>query len=52
MNMIENVVLSDISKALIKNRIYFEQDKSIRNIQEKWMEHNDSIVKNDVLHNL
>jgi len=43
MNMIENVVLSDISKALIKNRIYFEQ-KSIRNMQEKWIEHNNIII--------
>lgn len=43
MNMIENVVLSDVSKALIKNRIYFEQ-KSIRNMQEKWIEHSNIII--------
>ncbi|MHC6187047.1 tyrosine-type recombinase/integrase [Acinetobacter sp. X9] len=44
MNMIENVVLSDISKALIKNRIYFEQ-KSIRNMKERWIEHNNIIIR-------
>ncbi|EPO6565957.1 tyrosine-type recombinase/integrase, partial [Acinetobacter baumannii] len=43
MNMIEDVVLTDISKALIKKRIYFDQ-KSIRNIQEKWIEHNNIII--------
>ena len=43
MNLIENKVLSDLTKKLIKNRLYI-QPKSTRNAFEDWHCHSDKIV--------
>lgn len=44
MNMIENVVFSDLAKHLIKNRIYIEP-KSTRNAHQYWLDHNERLTK-------
>ena len=43
MNMIEEVVLSEQARSLIKNRMYFKS-KSLRNSQKQWVEHNQKII--------
>lgn len=43
MNMIEEVVLSEQARSLIKNRMYFKS-KSVRNAQKQWVEHNQKII--------
>lgn len=45
MNMIEDVVLSEKARKLIKNRIHFKS-KSIRNAQKQWVEHNQKLIDN------
>ena len=44
MNMIENVVFSDLAKHLIKNRLYIEP-KSTRNAHQYWLDHNERLTK-------
>lgn len=43
MNMIENKILSDLAKNLIKNRLYI-QPKSTRNAFADWHNHNERII--------